>query len=51
MESDLHVFTGAPEGVSRAHAGDHIVGPSQGQGGGERVLGRGKKINPHLSLS
>lgn len=35
MEPDLYVFAGAPAGVPGAHAGDHIVGPSQGEGGGE----------------
>lgn len=47
MEPDLYVFAGAPAGVSGAHAGDHIVGPSQGEGGGERIPGRGKKTKPH----
>lgn len=42
MEPDLYVFSGAPAGVSRADAGDHAVGPSQGERGGERVPGRGK---------
>lgn len=46
MEPDLYVFAGAPAGVSGAHAGDHIVGPSQGEGGGERIPGRGKKTEP-----
>lgn len=46
MEPDLYVFAGAPAGVSGAHAGDHIVGPSQGEGGGERIPGRGKKTKP-----
>lgn len=45
MEPDLYVFAGAPAGVSGAHAGDHIVGPSQGEGGGERIPRRGKKPN------
>lgn len=43
MEPDLYVLAGAPAGVSGTHAGDHIVGPSQGEGGGERIPGRGKK--------
>lgn len=43
MEPDLYVFAGAPAGVSGAHAGDHFVGPSQGEGGGERIPGRGKE--------
>lgn len=47
MEPDLYVFAGAPAGVSGTHAGDHIVGPSQGEGGGERIPGRGKKNKPH----
>lgn len=46
MEPVLYVFAGAPAGVSGAHAGDHIVGPSQGEGGGERIPGRGKKTKP-----
>ena len=49
MEPDLYVFAGAPAGVSGAHVGDHIVGPSQGEGGGERIPGRGKKTKPHPS--
>lgn len=42
MEPDLYVFSGAPAGVPGADAGDHAVGPSQGEGGGERIPGRGK---------
>lgn len=49
MEPDLYVFAGAPAGVSGAHAGDHIVGPSQGEGRGERIPGRGKKSRHHPS--
>lgn len=49
MEPDLYVFAGAPAGVSGAHAGDHIVGPSQGEGGGERIPGRGKRPEPRPS--
>lgn len=49
MEPDLHVLAGAPAGVSGAYAGDHTVGPSQGEGGGERVSGRGKKTRRHPS--
>lgn len=49
MEPDLYVFAGAPAGVSGAHAGDHIVGPSQGEGGGKRIPGRGKKTKPQPS--
>lgn len=47
MEPDLYVFAGAPAGVSGTHAGDHIVGPSQGEGRGERIPGRGKKNKFH----
>lgn len=39
MEPDLYVFAGAPAGVSGTHAGDHAVGPSQGEGRGERISG------------
>lgn len=46
MEPNLYVFAGAPARVSGAHAGDHIVGPSQGEGGGERIPWRGKKTKP-----
>lgn len=46
MESDLYVFAGPPAGVPGEDAGDHAVGPSPGQGRGERVLGRGKGIKP-----
>lgn len=46
MEPDLYVFTRAPAGVSGAHVGDHIVGPSQGEGGGERIPRRGEKTRP-----
>lgn len=46
MEPDLYVFAGAPARVSGAHAGDHIVGPGQGEGGGERIPWRGKKTKP-----
>lgn len=46
MESDLYVLAGAPAGVSGTHAGDHAVGPSKGEGGGERIPGRGKKLKP-----
>lgn len=42
MEPDLYVFSGAPAGVPGADARDHAVGPSQGEGGGERVPRRGK---------
>lgn len=49
MEPDLYVFAGAPAGVSGAHAGDHIVGPSQGEGGGEWIPGRGKRTKPQPS--
>lgn len=43
MEPDLHVLARAPAGVPGAHAGDHAVGPGQGEGGGERISGRGEK--------
>lgn len=46
MEPDLHVFPGAPTGVPGAHAGDHAVGPGQGEGGGEWVPGRGEREQP-----
>lgn len=49
MEPNLYVFAGAPAGVSGAYAGDHIVGPSEGAGGGERIPGRGKKTTSHPS--
>lgn len=43
MEPDLHVFARAPAGVPGAHAGNHAVGPGQGEGGGERIPGRGEQ--------
>lgn len=46
MEPDLYVFACAPAGVSGAHAGNHVVGPSQGEGGGERISGGGKETDP-----
>lgn len=49
MEPDLYVLAGAPAGVSGTYAGDHIVGPSQGEGGGERIPGRGEKTKPKPS--
>lgn len=49
MEPDLYVFAGAPARVSGTYAGDHIVGPSQSAGGGERVPGRGRKTTSHSS--
>lgn len=45
MEPDLHVFARAPAGVPGAHAGDHAVGPGQGEGGGERIPGRGEQTS------
>lgn len=45
MEPDLHVFARAPAGVPGAHAGNHAVGPGQGEGGGEWIPGRGERTS------
>lgn len=42
MEPDLHVLSGSSEGISWAHAGNHVVGPSQGEGRGKWISWRGK---------
>lgn len=42
MEPDVCVLTCSPAGLQRAHARNHSVGPTEGSGGGEQFLGRGK---------
>lgn len=41
MEPDVPLLARAPQGLPRAHAGDHRVGPAKSAGRGERFPWRG----------
>lgn len=50
MEPDVHVLTSAPARISRAHAGDHTVGPGASPRRGERVPRRGTSMQQAVNL-
>lgn len=41
VEPDVPLLARSPQGLQRAHAGDHRLGPAESAGGGERVPRRG----------